>query len=322
MRGRFAAGLGRALNISRVDLVEKDIILHQILLDLSRNEFFKRNFLLKGGSCLIKHYLGYYRFSEDVDFTWADQRVFQGKSGKKIRKLLSELISEIGKIFEGIAKSRGLDFRCAKNNRKYVELVGSGRILTFKIWYNSDILGRKSFIKVQVNFVDNLYFNPVEGELHNLLLLKTIDEKEMKFLYPDFYEEYSIPVTLRMYDIREIICEKIRSILTRRGVKARDFVDVYMIFKKKRIDPRELDEEIVGKIRLMLGLYKRFRENLLATRRLLASHKLFSWGSERELLLTEIDEKDFYTFVSTLSKFLGEIINKIETGEEQGDSSR
>lgn len=317
MKGKFAAGLGRALNMSRIDLIEKDLLLHQILLDLSKDKFFRENFLLKGGTCLIKHYLGYYRFSEDIDFTWADQETFQEKSGKEIRKLLSRLVNETGQIFEEIANSRGLDFRCMKGNRRYVELVGGSRTLTFKMWYDSDILGRESFIKVQVNFVDNLYFNPVRGELHNLLSSKTIDARELKFLYPEFYEEYSAPITLSMYDIREILCEKVRSILTRRGVKARDFVDAYMISREKGVNLQELEWETIGKIRLMLNLYKRFRDNLSEKKRLLESGKLFSWGREKELLLTEIDEEDFYAFVNTLNEYLREIVKKIETGQER-----
>jgi len=78
----FVNEIGRTLNIMRRDLIEKDLILHQILLDLSKNEFFALNFLFKGGSCLIKSYFGYLRFSEDIDFTWRDQSVFDGKSQK------------------------------------------------------------------------------------------------------------------------------------------------------------------------------------------------------------------------------------------------
>ncbi len=33
---------------------------------LSNDDFFSRNFLFKGGTCLIKNYLGYFRFSEDL----------------------------------------------------------------------------------------------------------------------------------------------------------------------------------------------------------------------------------------------------------------
>lgn len=85
MRADFVNEVARVLKIGRRDLVEKDFILHQILSDLSKDGFFAPNFLLKGGTCLIKCYFGYLRFSEDMDFTWKDQTAFSKKSGKKIR---------------------------------------------------------------------------------------------------------------------------------------------------------------------------------------------------------------------------------------------
>jgi len=69
MRKDFVSEVGRIQGIRRTDLIEKDLILHQLLLDLSENKFFSENFVFKGGTCLIKCYLGYFRFSEDIDFT-------------------------------------------------------------------------------------------------------------------------------------------------------------------------------------------------------------------------------------------------------------
>ena len=73
MRKEFAEELSSLLVIRRPDLVEKDIILHELLISLSKDDFFSGNFLFKGGTCLIKNYLGYFRFSEDLDFTWRRQ---------------------------------------------------------------------------------------------------------------------------------------------------------------------------------------------------------------------------------------------------------
>lgn len=49
MRADFVNEVARILNIERKDLIEKDLILHQILTDLSKDEFFAPNFLFKGG---------------------------------------------------------------------------------------------------------------------------------------------------------------------------------------------------------------------------------------------------------------------------------
>lgn len=68
MRKDFVNEVSRIQGIKRTDLIEKDLILHQMLFDLSKNKFFSENFVFKGGTCLIKCYLGYFRFSEDIDF--------------------------------------------------------------------------------------------------------------------------------------------------------------------------------------------------------------------------------------------------------------
>ncbi|GAH94967.1 unnamed protein product, partial [marine sediment metagenome] len=77
------------------------------------------NFLFKGGSCLITCYLGYYRFSEDIDFTWKNQQVFNGMSQNKINRFLSPIIDKIGKIVEVICENNNIDFRCDKSDENY-----------------------------------------------------------------------------------------------------------------------------------------------------------------------------------------------------------
>lgn len=62
MRADFVDAVAQTLDIQRKDLIEKDLILHQVLLDLSKDEFFSRSFVFKGGTCLIKCYFGYLRF--------------------------------------------------------------------------------------------------------------------------------------------------------------------------------------------------------------------------------------------------------------------
>ncbi|NJE26450.1 hypothetical protein E3E22_07440 [Thermococcus sp. MV5] len=57
--------------IKKPELVEKDIVLQTILKNLYLNEYFSQNYLFKGGTCLVKCYFGYYRFSVDLDFTFS-----------------------------------------------------------------------------------------------------------------------------------------------------------------------------------------------------------------------------------------------------------
>ncbi|MCS4540855.1 MAG: nucleotidyl transferase AbiEii/AbiGii toxin family protein [Euryarchaeota archaeon] len=307
MRKDFVNEVSRIQRIKRADLIEKDLILHLMLLDLSKDKFFSKNFIFKGGTCLIKYYLGYFRFSEDIDFTWKNQKVFEGKSQKEIRVYLSKIIDELGDIFERLAVKRGLDFKCEKHNKSYVELGGGNKTCTFKIWYQSDILGHRSFVKVQINFVEKLYFVPKRAELKSLL---SKEQEELSILFPE-YKEYMQRIRFDVYYIREILSEKIRSILTREGVKARDFLDVYLICRKFNIKLEDIHESIVSKTRFMLNLYEKYRRNLAEKKDIVTSGKVFKLGEERGLLLQDIEEKEFYKFLEDFSVFLKKVTEEL-----------
>ena len=70
----YIAGKAKVTNAV---LIEKDFIIQSLLLKLSKNKYFTDNYVFKGGTCLIKCYLGYYRFSEDLDFTYKNQKIFR-----------------------------------------------------------------------------------------------------------------------------------------------------------------------------------------------------------------------------------------------------
>jgi predicted nucleotidyltransferase component of viral defense system len=307
MRKDFANEVGRTQQIKRADLIEKDIILHQMLLDLSKNKFFAKNFVFKGGTCLIKCYLGYFRFSEDIDFTWKNQKVFEGKSQKAIRHYLSSIINQIGDIFEGIASERELDFKCAKHNREYVELGGGNKTCTFKIWYQSGVLSRRSFVKVQMNFVEKVLFKMRKAELKSLL---TEEHEELDALFLE-YKEYVQGISFCVYDVREILSEKVRAILTREGIKARDFVDVYFICKKFNIRLEDVYQSVVDKTLFMLALYEKYRRNLAEKKETVISEKASRWGEEKGLLLQKIDEQEFYKFIEDFNLFLKKVIEEL-----------
>ena len=135
----------------------------------------------------------------------------------------------MGRVFEGIARKRGLDFKCEKRNADYMEFGGGNKTCTLKIWYQSGILNSRSFLKVQINFVESMCFPPKKGQLKGLL---TGRHEELEALFPSECKEYARRVPLGIYDIREILSEKVRALLTREGTKARGFLDVYLIYKQ------------------------------------------------------------------------------------------
>ena len=88
------------LRIVSRNLIEKDIILSKILFHLIQDKDFSQNYAFKGGTCLTKCYFGYYRFSEDMDFTYLNQKDFVGKSKNKLREIMSDKINKLGNLEE------------------------------------------------------------------------------------------------------------------------------------------------------------------------------------------------------------------------------
>ena len=293
----------RIKGIPRRDLLEKDFLLHRILRHLTNDGWFSARFLFKGGTCLIKCHLGYYRFSEDIDFTYRNQNDFEGLSMKETRRRLSDTIDQLGGLLEKIAKAENLEFRCDKKDRSFVELGGSNKFCTFKLWYNSTI-GVRSFVKAQFNFVEKLCYTPIRVQASNALGESV---QEVVALYPEA-ALYFEPLELWSYDPKEILCEKVRAILTRRGVKARDYVDLFMMKDKLSLEVREALDCISKKIIHMLTHYKKYRKNLEIKRRLLTTGSLFNWGNEQALLLVPMNTPRFYSFVEDLESILREIL--------------
>ena len=96
----FVQFVAEKSGVNKLGLIERDVILHSFLYTLCKNERFKEKYLFKGGSCLIKCYFGYYRFSVDLDFTYADQKAWRGLSRKDLRRKLISEVEWLAKLIE------------------------------------------------------------------------------------------------------------------------------------------------------------------------------------------------------------------------------
>ena len=115
----FITFVAEKSGIQKPSLIEKDLMIHRILKDIYGSRHFAENYLFKGGSCLVKCYFGYYRFSVDLDFTWQDQKVWAGLGKYELRRRLLEEISNFGSLLEKTAQDTGLEF---KNELKKQEI--------------------------------------------------------------------------------------------------------------------------------------------------------------------------------------------------------
>ncbi len=253
----FVQKIADETGISDLQLVEKDLYLQGLLLELAKSTYFAENYAFKGGTCLTKAYYGYYRFSEDLDFTWINQKAFENKSEKQVRKILSKEISALLEIIENAAKKLGLGFNSSKSNKKYVELGGSNKFATFKLWYKPATASSETFIKLQFNFVEKIFHQP---QTCRIKAIAPKHEKELELEYPGLFKLATKSPQLLVYDLREIAAEKIRALLTRRGFKARDLADLYVL-SKKGITISSVKTEAVEKTIFMLK-YLKYAENL------------------------------------------------------------
>ena len=294
--------LSEKLGIKSIQLIEKDLLLQGLLLELAKSKYFLENFVFKGGTCLTKAYFGYYRFSEDLDFTWINQKIFESKSEKQIRKMLSKEINKIMEIIEKISKELDLEFNPLKSDKHYIQLGGSNRFAAFKLWYKPTTEDRETFIKIQINFVEKIFHKPKKHKL------KAIAEKyaeDFRYLYSKHALLATESPTFYCYDLKEIAAEKIRALLTRRGFKSRDIIDLYYL-AKEGATIKSVKKMAIEKTIFMLR-YLKYEENL-RNKKFEEGLKI---GKEKHLVINEID-KDFKKFSQDTLRELNELADELK----------
>ncbi len=285
--------------VTSSELIEKDFYLNLLLSKLNLEEY-----AFKGGTCLAKVYLDYFRFSEDLDFTFINQTLFKNKSTNQIKKICKDKITHFGKQIESL----GLDFVLNKSDRQYVELGNNNKLVTFKVGYNSLFTNTSSFIKIQINFLEDIKFKIKPQS--TISLIKQGITKEEEIYFQEFITHYQNKEIL-VYDIREIVAEKIRSLLTRRAIKSRDAIDLFCISQKFKINPDELVKEAKDKISFACKSYEKYRENFM-----LAKQKLdkvdFTYNEVRYLVIKDIKKGEFESFIVQLIPLLQNIMGDIK----------
>jgi predicted nucleotidyltransferase component of viral defense system len=285
--------------IAKPALIERDILIHRLLKGLCGSPEFVGKYVFKGGSCLVKCYFGYYRFSVDLDFTWRDNGYFS-VGGKELQKRLKAETMAFGEILEDVSKRLGLDFKNDLSDKRYFEFGGSKRMVTFKLWKG------KEYVKIQVNFVEELLF---EAKMMTVkTLLDGVSLKRDETAYFDEQLAYYAPFDVDTYDEREILCEKVRAILTRRAQKLRDFYDLF-ILDSHGFKVGQLEEESVHKTKASL-YYRKYRENFGANRKAIELDDVLENPFERSLFVVS-PPVGFERFVERLSVELLRIADRV-----------
>jgi predicted nucleotidyltransferase component of viral defense system len=216
------------------------------LRELYVEERFKDRYLFKGGTCLVKCYLGYYRFSIDLDFTFPLKSKL---SRSERRNLISSEVRWLSEKLVHIAEEFGLDFRPFEGeayNRDFVHFEGNENR---KIVFFHMFIPTGEVVKIEINFFEPVLFGERGVRARTLLEGIKLENEERAYFFEELERYSEFPLTA--YCPEEILAEKIRAILTRRIQKLRDFYDVFMLYKAG-YDYSDIIDEALEKIRFSL----------------------------------------------------------------------
>jgi predicted nucleotidyltransferase component of viral defense system len=252
------------------EMIKKDLALSYILYGMfedireNKNSPFSK-LIFKGGTLLSKSHLKYHRISEDLDFTFSENKTLNKLSKfqkrKKIKKYLKE---EFLPNLKKIVDKYSFDFDPLEmenqESKKYCPIKSPVDLAKFYIYISEK---DQIPIKIEINFCDELFYGLKKSKITHL------NPSSEHLIYPLENLE------LESYVIEEILLEKLRAIITRKeSVHERDIYDLFLLSKEDpdplKIDPRELKNKIIQGIgyrankimekKHILELQKRFEE--------------------------------------------------------------
>lgn len=179
------------------ELIEKDYFASLVL------DYFSRqsdDLVFKGGTCIAKVHAGFYRLSEDIDFTIpVDKSV--------TRNTRRGLVANLKKTMEE-KPSGGLfindPLRGANQSRQYMCQIG----------YRSLLTDQEQSIKVDISLREPLLL-PTKTMPAQTLLINPITGNQMVS-----------QIKTKCIDFKEAMAEKFRAALTRKEAAIRDYYDI------------------------------------------------------------------------------------------------
>ncbi len=258
------------------------------------------NLIFKGGTLLARNYLDYPRISEDIDFTYERSNYLRKLGSKNKReKAILGLIAPIIDDIKLICDNGNFLFETSRTNRKYIIVRNSRAVYILNIYYNSFITREEIPIKIELNFLENIFHGYVKLKINNII-------NQDLFLKSIGYN--LLDIEIKTYPLDEIILEKYRAILTRPVLKERDIFDLYLINKSCKNIIKFESKLIFKKIESGNMISPDLFDNLERNCKLLRDGKF--GGSDDDinrLSLVEINEKDYAEFKDRLYDNLKDI---------------
>ncbi|MBU4267614.1 MAG: nucleotidyl transferase AbiEii/AbiGii toxin family protein [Acidobacteria bacterium] len=197
-------------------VLERDYCLAWFLIGLSRTRLCKQ-LVFKGGTALKRCYFGDYRFSEDLDFSLAEEIP------------LDSILTGLEDVYNEVRRVSGVVFRYSRADR--MKHLNSH---TFYLAYEGP-LPAVSLKEVKVDITINERF---VCPISTCTILQGYDE------YADLPGDHSLSV----YSLGEICVEKIVALTDRARNEPRDLYDFWYLTSEKHIDLDMLIPEIYSKL--------------------------------------------------------------------------
>ena len=265
-------------------LIEKDYHLTRILHGVSERQI--KDLVFKGGTCLNKCYLDFYRLSEDLDFVY--NKDVKELNKNQVRKILGSIRKELFEILDKLElktnKELGKGWKMLTSKKK-PGIVGLEIITS----YNSIIDYAPQIIKIEVSF--------------RRKLARPTNERIIKH---KFYGALNEPllkenIKIEVIDLVENLAEKFRALYTRKQIAVRDIYDInYILVNEIKALDKEIFDLIIFKINETHRLNKKeFMEFIRSLRNNIADYD----AKEMEAVL-KIDEKvDIDKIIERIEKF-------------------
>ncbi len=183
------------------ELVEKDYLCSLLLMYLYQNREIP--IVFKGGTLLAKVHAGFYRMSEDLDFTIPMSPDVKRKERSACVKPLKEVINSISKDFEFFTINKSLTGSNA--SRQY----------NAEIIYDSKFGIKQSKILIEIGLRETCFEQPLI-KIANTLLINPFSGDAV---FPNY--------KVKCLTLSEAYAEKIRAALSREKLAIRDFYDLY-----------------------------------------------------------------------------------------------
>jgi len=193
----------------RRELIEKDYFCSIVLAFLFSEE---TPLVFKGGTCLNKIHVGFYRLSEDLDFSIA---MNLGATRGDRRKALDPAKRQFSSIQKAVPALKIVS-ELADHNE--------GRQYTATLAYRSAVAPMPGTIKFEVGLREPL-FDAVQRSSSRTLVLDPFKKVDLLSI-----------ATVNCLSAREAFSEKIRAALTRKEPAIRDLFDLDYAIRHKKID--------------------------------------------------------------------------------------